>query len=130
MRIHLVGDLQAPAAARRFLQTRLHDLLSPSQLSVADDLELIVSELVTNSVRANSDSIDVEVCTDGERIEVRVTDDAGGWPTVRAATADSLDGRGLEIVDHLADSWRTVRLGAGKTVIATRQISDWTPASS
>jgi len=127
MRIHLIGDVQAPAAARSFVRGALRE---PAHQSVADDVAVIVSELVTNAVRADASSIEVEIRADQERIEVSVTDDAGGWPTVRVASVDSLDGRGLEIVDHLADSWRTVRRGVGKTVIATRQISDWTPASS
>jgi anti-sigma regulatory factor (Ser/Thr protein kinase) len=127
MRIHLVGDVQAPAAARSFVRRALRE---PAQQSATEDVTVIVSELVTNSVRAGASSIEVEVRADREHVEVSVTDDAGGWPTVRAASADSLGGRGLEIVDHLADSWRAVRRGPGKTVIATRQISDWTPASS
>jgi anti-sigma regulatory factor (Ser/Thr protein kinase) len=130
VRIHLIGDVQAPAAARNFVRTGLRSMLAPSQQSVADDLALIVSELVTNSVRASASAIDVELRTDDGRIEVHVTDDASGWPTIRPASADSLNGRGLEIVDHLADSWHTVPRRPGKTVIATRQISDWTPASS
>jgi anti-sigma regulatory factor (Ser/Thr protein kinase) len=130
MKIHLIGDVQAPGAARSFVRSGVRDVLTPAQLWVTDDLALIVSELVTNSVRANAENVEVEVTVSGERVEVLVSDDAGGWPTARTAPADSLDGRGLDIVDHLADSWRTVRRGAGKTVIATRQISDWTPASS
>ena len=130
MRIHLIGDVQAPAAARRFVRAGLRDQLPPAKLPVVDDLALIVSELVTNAVRAHATNVDVEVDLDEEHVELRVSDDAGGWPTARVAAVDSLDGRGLDIVDHLADSWRTVRRGRGKTVIATRQISDWTPASS
>ena len=51
----------------------------------------------------------------------RVSDDAGGWPVAQPVDVDSLDGRGLEIVGHLADSWRTVARPGGKSVIATRR---------
>lgn len=119
MRTRLPGDLRAPASARRFVLARLGGVLAPSQSALCDDVALIVSELVTNAVRASARVVDVELRVDEKRVEVRVTDDATGWPTPRSATADSIDGRGLEIVDQLADSWRTVPRRTGKSVIAT-----------
>lgn len=121
MKTQLSGDLHAPAAARRFVSARLRDVLAPDQDALCDDIALIVSELVTNSVRANARTIDLEVDIDDERVEVSVTDDASGWPAVHAAGIDSVDGRGLEIVDQLADSWHTVPRSRGKSVIATRR---------
>lgn len=121
MRTRLAGDLHAPAAARRFVTRGLNEVLAPEQQSLSDDMALIVSELVTNSVRANAATIDVEVVVDDEAVEVHVTDDAAGWPSMRIAESDSLDGRGLGIVDHLADSWLTIRRAKGKSVIATRR---------
>jgi signal transduction histidine kinase len=121
MRTQLPGDLHAPAAARRFLTTGLHDLTAAERQDLCDDLALIISELVTNSVRAHARIIDVEVDVDAERVEISVTDDASGWPALRSAEVDSVEGRGLEIVGQLADSWRTVRRRRGKSVIATRR---------
>jgi anti-sigma regulatory factor (Ser/Thr protein kinase) len=120
MKTQLAGDLHAPAAARRFVSARLRGVLTADQDAICDDIALIVSELVTNSVRANARIIDLEVDVDDERVEVSVTDDAAGWPAFHAAEVDSVDGRGLEIVGHLADSWRTVARSRGKSVIATR----------
>jgi anti-sigma regulatory factor (Ser/Thr protein kinase) len=121
MRTRLPGDVYAPAAARRFVTTGLRGVLTSTQQTLSDDLALIVSELVTNSVRANARTIEVEVHVDDEAVEVRVTDDARGWPTVRVVDPESIEGRGLEIVGHLADSWRTVAQRGGKCVIATRR---------
>jgi signal transduction histidine kinase len=121
MRTRLQGDLHAPAAARRFVTRGLHEVLAPDQQALSDDLALIVSELVTNSVRAHARTIDVEVRVDDDAVEVAVTDDAAGWPSIRIAESDSLDGRGLGIVDSLADSWRTIPRANGKSVIATRR---------
>ena len=121
MKTRLAGDLRAPAAARRFVTRGLHDTLTPDQQTLSDDLALIVSELVTNSVRANARSIEVEITIDDESVEVRVTDDAAGWPSIQVTDNDSIDGRGLGIVDHLADSWRTVARPQGKSVIAVRR---------
>jgi anti-sigma regulatory factor (Ser/Thr protein kinase) len=121
MRTRLAGDLHAPAAARRFVTRGLNEVLTPEQQALSDDMALIVSELVTNSVRAHAGTIDVEVVVDDDAVEVHVTDDAAGWPSMRIAESDSLDGRGLGIVDHLADSWLTIRRAKGKSVIATRR---------
>ena len=121
MRTRLAGDLRAPAAARRFVARGLHEAQTSDQQSLSDDLALIVSELVTNSVRANARTIEVEIQIGDEAVEVSVTDDAAGWPSIQVADSDSLDGRGLGIVDHLADSWRTVARPQGKSVIAVRR---------
>jgi anti-sigma regulatory factor (Ser/Thr protein kinase) len=79
-----------------------------------------VSELVTNSVRATARVVDVELRARADRVEVQVTDDAAGWPTPQGASLESEDGRGLDIVAQLSDSWRTVARRKGKSVIATR----------
>jgi anti-sigma regulatory factor (Ser/Thr protein kinase) len=121
MRTQLPGDLHAPAAARRFVQTGLRGELAADQPALCDDLALIVSELVTNAVRANARVVDVELRVGDDRVEVQVTDDAAGWPTPQeAASPDSEDGRGLDIVAQLADSWQTISRHKGKSVIATR----------
>ena len=120
MRIQLAGDVHAPALAREFVRRQLHDVLARGQRPVCDDVELIVSELVTNSVRAGATVIDLMLEVLSEAVEVQVTDDAAGWPTPRSAGPDGLDGRGLEIVDRLADHWHTVASPPGKRVVVTR----------
>jgi anti-sigma regulatory factor (Ser/Thr protein kinase) len=119
VKVRLTADLRAPAAARRVVLDRLRDL-TPESRALWDDIALIVSELVTNAVRAGAQDVDVEMHVDDERVDVRITDDAPGWPTQRTAGVEGDDGRGLAIVDELADTWRIVRRGAGKSVIATR----------
>jgi len=119
MRIKLTADVHAPAVARDFVRRQLHDVLA-RQRPVCDDVELIVSELVTNSVRAGATVIDLMLEVLSEAVEVQVTDDAAGWPTPRSAGPDGLDGRGLEIVDRLADHWHTVASPPGKRVVVTR----------
>ena len=119
MRTHLDGDLHAPAIARTFVSGRLGAVVGTDWEALGDDIVLIVSELVTNSVRAGAASIDVQVYADGDRVEVRVTDDAPGWPTARDAATDALDGRGLAIIEQLVDSWTTRAHAQGKTVTAT-----------
>jgi two-component sensor histidine kinase len=67
-----------------------------------DDVALVVSELVSNSVRHGSpQGIEVKVSTRDGRIRIEVTDDGPGF----AVDAPRGEGLGLTIVERLADRW-------------------------
>ena len=119
MRARFRGDLHAPAGARSFVAKHLAKATGSRAKPREDDVLLIVSELVTNSVRAGAEVIEVHVHSDAQQIEVRVADDAPGWPTPRSAELDDLDGRGLAIVNELADRWTASPGNPGKSVTAT-----------
>ena len=70
-----------------------------------DKVVLIASELVTNAVQAGATIVEVGVNVTEGRLDLVVTDDAGGWPTMTSPTPDDTAGRGLLIVEHLADAW-------------------------
>lgn len=85
---------------------------------VAGALEVVISELVTNALRARCDTVRVHLSVDSDRIRVGVEDDAPGRPTLlRPATTDT-HGRGLIIVTMLAEDWGVRALSAGKEVWA------------
>jgi len=119
MRTRLSGDLRAPAAARRFVDAPLRDLLGRTGRPTAEDVVLVVSELVTNAVRASAEVIGLSLRVDEKRVEVEISDDAAGWPTPREAGWEDPDGRGLAIVDELADSWDATELHPGKRITVT-----------
>jgi anti-sigma regulatory factor (Ser/Thr protein kinase) len=87
-----------------------------------EDLEialLITSELVTNAVLHGAGQIQLSVACEGDLLEVDVTD--GGSSAVRFRDAtDPLaeSGRGLEVVNALADRWgvRSLQEAPGKVV--------------
>ena len=112
------GAVQTPAAARRFVRSALDELADDRGLSL-DDVVLVVSELVTNSVRAGASDIDVELAIVDDCLELQVDDDAAGWPNVHHAASEDVTGRGLEIVGKIADEWHTTRLNPGKRVTVT-----------
>lgn len=118
MRTDLPGDVSAPAAARRFVAAAFADR-SGDDSPRPDDLALVVSELVTNAVRAGATRIGVELLVAEHGVELRVDDDASGWPTPRLAEEGDLDGRGLQIVEVVADAWHTTELSRGKQVTVT-----------
>jgi anti-sigma regulatory factor (Ser/Thr protein kinase) len=123
------GDPRSPSAARAFAKDALAELLGPATSDVLrDDVELVVSELVTNAVRAGSARVLVSiegVPTDtgsGEdgrgTVVIRVSDDAEGWPEQREAGIHDPGGRGLPLVSALSQAWGVRLTGTGKVVWA------------
>lgn len=101
-------------AVRRFVASSL-DYLGES---VLDRVRLAVSELATNALlHAHTD---FAVCAeeDGGSVYVAVTDSGPGSPSLRDPAPDptSLHGRGLLIVEQLADEWGVEQEGHRKTV--------------
>ncbi len=67
----------------------------------------MLSELATNAVRhaASEYVVTVRVADDGRTVLVEVSDAAGGYPVPQDPTRDAPHGRGLHIVEMLADAW-------------------------
>jgi anti-sigma regulatory factor (Ser/Thr protein kinase) len=86
-----------------------------------DDAMLLASELFTNSLRHSSsglpgETVTVTVTAGAGAVRVEVADRSGpGVPELRPAGADAEDGRGLGIVERLAERWGWRQRG-GRTV--------------
>ncbi|WP_234342488.1 ATP-binding protein [Streptomyces sp. NRRL B-3648] len=85
-----------------------------------DTAELVVTELVTNTVRhAGSSTIRVTVrLLAGATVRVAVIDKSHAMPVLLPPTEDALDGRGLAIIDAVSVRWGTDSLPWGKRVWA------------
>ncbi|WP_414507598.1 ATP-binding protein [Streptomyces sp. NEAU-L66] len=110
---------RCPGQARRALRQQLRVWGVSGEL--ADSAELLVSELVTNAVRAQA-SADAEVGVrfvwSGGRLRLEVWDASDELPVMKDAEEDEECGRGLVLVDALASCWGVDRDGTGKTVWA------------
>jgi len=89
---------------------------------VIDDAVLVATELVGNALRHASalPSGDLEVCweVDGERVTVQVTDGGGRQlPHMLTPDRDATTGRGLMIVDAVAEEWGVESLSDGGTTV-------------
>ncbi|MER5883449.1 ATP-binding protein [Streptomyces sp. NPDC001941] len=87
--------------------------------AVGDVTVLLVSELVTNSLRYASGPIGVRLVRRGRRpghLLVEVSDPLPDPPTARVAGPDDEGGRGIQLVAGSARRWGTRRDGSGKTV--------------
>ncbi|MGW8556961.1 ATP-binding protein [Streptomyces tubercidicus] len=115
------GDRRCPGQVRRALRQQLRAWGISGEL--ADSAELLLSELVTNAVRAQA-SADAEVgvgvrfAWSGGRLRLEVWDASDELPVRKDAEEDEECGRGLVLVDALASCWGVDRDGTGKTVWA------------
>jgi anti-sigma regulatory factor (Ser/Thr protein kinase) len=121
----------APSAARAHARAVL---ASWQMEGLADDLELVVSELVANAVNASASDdgalryaegrmpvIGLCLFTDGTRLVAEVWDQAPGVPVRLSSGRDDERGRGLDLVDTITGSrwgWHPARSGPGKCVWA------------
>ena len=102
-RIRIGGDELAPRQARREVEALRPDLDRP----VLDTTQLLVTELVTNSVRhAGADAVDLAVSVDPSRVRVEVTNPGAPFePRPREEAEEPNPGWGLFLVDELSDAW-------------------------
>lgn len=106
-----VGGARMPSAARHFVGTQLAQALGPvGDAEVIYDAELLVSELATNAVRCGAASVHVALQLHRGELEVEVTDDGAGWPKLVRPGEHDPHGRGLILIDSLADRWRAERI--------------------
>jgi anti-sigma regulatory factor (Ser/Thr protein kinase) len=114
MSFELAGGPYAVTAAR----LALADLESQLDASVAFDVRLLVSELVTNSVQhasvAAEDSIVLLVSIGDESVRVTVSDEGPGFEPPSSPPPEDADaGWGLFLVEQLADAWGVGEAGKG-----------------
>ncbi|AJE84487.1 hypothetical protein SLNWT_4111 [Streptomyces albus] len=90
---------------------------------VVDTAVLLLSELVTNAMAAKTApgrEIRVRFELRGKELRLEVADAGDEKPQLRHAGPEDESGRGLALVNALADAWGVApRLGVGKTVWAS-----------
>lgn len=111
------AEPEGVAAARQQVRELLHDWASEDQL---DSAVLLVSEMMTNVlVHTDADALLVaEVTGDSgkRRMRVEVTDASDDLPHKRHPGELASSGRGLVLVELLADLWGVDPRGEGKSI--------------
>ncbi|MGW6459047.1 SpoIIE family protein phosphatase [Streptomyces sp. NPDC055078] len=85
----------------------------------ADEIELAADELITNALLHTDDgaTLTTRVLAGPERrLRVEVEDSSSALPRRRDAGESGVSGRGLLLVDRLADAWGVESRGTGKCV--------------
>jgi anti-sigma regulatory factor (Ser/Thr protein kinase) len=108
------GTMQSIVLARRFAAEALVGI----EPDLADTVMVMVSELVTNSVRHAASEFTLSLERDLDSIRVAVSDEGERRPSLRNPTPAEQSGRGLQIVNALCDSWGVTETAGrrGKTV--------------
>ena len=103
--VELPRTTQAPALARRAL-ARLEGRV---EASVLPDVRLLVSELITNSVKYGGDGpVRLEVSASEDRLRAEIIDQGVGFtPVERDDDLDRVGGWGLHLVERLTSEWGT-----------------------
>jgi anti-sigma regulatory factor (Ser/Thr protein kinase) len=103
----------APGCARADVRAVL---AAWNMASLTDTAELVVTELVTNAVRASvqlgsslphlggrTPVVRIRLLTDGTQLRVEVWDQANGFPVLRQVPGYAESGRGLTLVDAMTE---------------------------
>lgn len=108
--------------ARKWARARLAGSGIGADEPIAEALVLLVSELVTNAVLHTGCpavlrlSLPEPETAEGATLRLEVADACSRAPVLRCAGGDATGGRGLALVDGLADRWGWSVEGAGKRI--------------
>ncbi|MEV6808072.1 SpoIIE family protein phosphatase [Streptomyces sp. NPDC051129] len=110
------GDPESLARARHMIRAAVRAWGAGER---ADEIELVADELTTNSLLYTEGSAIVTLrAPEGaeRRLRVEVEDCSSALPRRRDAGESGASGRGLLLVDRLADDWGVEARGGGKAV--------------
>lgn len=104
--VELSATLKAARESRAFVATVLSAWTVPDDR--IDTAKLLTSELATNAIthgQAEGGTFTLEVRSFGCCLGVDVADDSPSLPVLHPVAPDVVHGRGLLLVEQLADSW-------------------------
>jgi anti-sigma regulatory factor (Ser/Thr protein kinase) len=93
---------RAVATARRFVTSVLSGELDEARLH---DIEVLVSEVVTNGVVHAATTMELVVELHGDVARIELVDHGPGEPAIRSTEAGADGGFGLRIVEAMARRW-------------------------
>jgi PAS domain S-box-containing protein len=107
-------SVRAVGGVRSLLRRLLNSWRLPELLS--SDIELLTSELITNSVVHAATTTDVTIRFDGVTVRVAARDRSHATPAVSSPAPEAEGGRGVWLVESLASAWGVEPLPDGKRV--------------
>jgi anti-sigma regulatory factor (Ser/Thr protein kinase) len=114
--VRLPHSLESPARARAMAADAVKEL---SCEDAPDEVALVVSELVTNAVRYAEPPVELEIEVTDDAVLIAVNDGSPGRPAAPEPSEAAEGGRGLLLVDLLADETGVRPQPPGKTVWAS-----------
>lgn len=106
------------ATVGRQIRRSLRALLTGWEIAadVVDDALLVVEELVANVVDHAPTRFQLAVQLTGRVLRVEVRDAGTGLPQIRPFDPNAARGRGLQVINALAQRWGCDRDDSGKTI--------------
>ncbi|MER6089445.1 ATP-binding protein [Streptomyces bluensis] len=101
--LQLPNDPRAAHIARHTIRTALLGYSHTPE--VTDKAELLTSELVSNAVKHSDGPVTVRLCSHPDAVRIGVMDNHPELPDPLPCTTDQDFGRGLYLVETLADAW-------------------------
>jgi hypothetical protein len=111
--VSLPADGRAAGLARSVVRTRLREWDLDDLLETA---MLLTSEIVTNVIVHTASAPELELTQDDGSLLVRVVDGSPVPPRRRWHSATATTGRGLQMLEDLANDWGWTPIGGGKAV--------------
>jgi DNA-binding NarL/FixJ family response regulator len=109
----LGANPHTPRLARRFVKSALDRWAAKGEIEL---VELLVSELVTNSIIHARSDVEVSVTVASDVARVSVFDSSFDPPVRKTVRPDGASGRGLVMLDALASAWGISYVPGGKSV--------------
>ncbi|MFC9637526.1 ATP-binding protein [Streptomyces mirabilis] len=109
----LPRELTSVRRGRRLVTAQLDDW---GLQDLADTAELLVSELVTNALCHTRGPLRLNLQVRDSRLRCEVEDTDPTGPVRRVVDADAEGGRGIDLLDLLAEAWGSASTATGKTM--------------
>jgi GAF domain-containing protein len=114
-------DRSTSSQGRDWARRTLPEILTkPPRRDLYEDMDLVFTELISNAVRHGGGLREAQLSNTGEHLRLVAADDDPRGPTIRARSLDRPNGRGMYLIQAIADRWGIYRhhAGIGKRVWA------------
>jgi anti-sigma regulatory factor (Ser/Thr protein kinase) len=112
---------------RAWARRTLPEILTrPPRRDLYEDVDLVFTELLSNAVRHGGGLREAQLSNTGEHVRLMAADNDPRGPAVRARRTDQPNGRGMHLIQAIADRWGIYRhhTEVGKRVWADLRFLD------
>jgi anti-sigma regulatory factor (Ser/Thr protein kinase) len=99
-------DSATSTDGRNWARRTLPEVLTrPPRRKLYEDVDLVFTELITNAVRHGGGLREAQLANTGEHLRLIAADNDPRRPAVRARRVDQPNGRGMHLIQAIADRW-------------------------
>jgi anti-sigma regulatory factor (Ser/Thr protein kinase) len=99
-------DSATSTDGRNWARRSLPEVLTrPPRRDLYEDMDLVFTELISNAVRHGGGLREAQLANTGEHLRLIAADNDPRGPAVRARRVDRPNGRGMHLIQAIADRW-------------------------